>query len=297
MDDPAFVNQRKGGRHWEFRLPRERRWGLASERPAIAGVVNVTPDSFSDGGQYSSPAAAVEWGLRLLEEGADLLDIGGESTRPGSLPVPSDEQVRRVLPVLRGLRAVTESPLSVDTSSPEVAAEALAAGADIINDVNACRAPGWRDLLGGCEAPIVLMHMQGSPRDMQKNPTYPEGIVAEVRRFFEERIAAVSSWGVDQSRIVLDPGIGFGKCLQHNLELIRNIEQLRVSDRPVMIGLSRKGFIGKILDLPVAERLEGSLATAVLGMIKGAQILRVHDVKETYRSVKIASEILKVQNE
>ncbi len=267
-------------RSWQFELPRSRIWRIA-ERPAVLGVLNVTPDSFSDGGRHPNTAVAIEAGFRLVREGADAVDIGGESTRPGSFPVAAEEQLGRILPVVRGLRKGTEVPISIDTSSPRVAAACLAEGADIVNDVAGFRDPAWKGVLSEWRVPVILMHMQGTPVSMQENPTYPEGVTTSVRAFFEERIAVLESWGVDQSRVILDPGIGFGKQLQHNLDLIRNIEELRVSDRPVLVGLSRKGFIGQILDREIGMRDVGTVAANAAAIFAGANVLRVHNVAYT----------------
>jgi len=266
---------------WVLPLPRGRVWSLDADRPAILGVLNVTPDSFSDGGCYATADDAARAGLRLLEEGADALDIGGESTRPGSQSVPVAEQVRRVVPVIDALRSQTDVPLSVDTASPEVAAAAIEAGVDIVNDVNGFRAPGWPEVLRGQPVSVIAMHMQGTPRDMQQNPTYPEGVSRAVRSFFAERVAALERWGVDSDRVILDPGVGFGKVLQHNLDLIRNIENLRVCERPLLVGLSRKRFIGTVLDRDVDARDVGTVAANAAALFAGANILRVHNVPYT----------------
>ena len=265
---------------WQFELPRGRIWRI-DERAAILGVLNVTPDSFSDGGRLRDPAAAVEGALRLVAEGADGVDIGGESTRPGSLPVSVEDQLERVLPVLRDLRPRTDVTISIDTASPQVAAECLAAGADLVNDIAGFRDPGWESVLREWPVPVILMHMQGTPRSMQKNPRYPNGVVPTVRAFFQERISVLEGWGVHRSRIMLDPGVGFGKRLQHNLELIRNIEELRVSDLPMVLGLSRKGFIGEILNRELARRDVGTLAANAAAIFAGANVLRVHNVSYT----------------
>jgi len=257
----------------------------AGRRPLIVGIINCTPDSFSDGGSYPEPVDAVRAGLRMLAEGADCLDIGGESTRPGSLPVPPAEQLKRVLPVIRGLRAQSEAPLSVDTQSPEVAVKALESGVDIINDVSACRDPGWQRVLEEWRIPIILMHMRGTPLDMQVSPEYSEGVVPTVTAFFEERLANLQQWGVRAERTILDPGIGFGKRVQHNLELIRSIDAFQSLGRPIFIGASRKGFIQKTLaeadgDVTDLEKdLDiGTLMVNAVAICKGAHFLRVHNV-------------------
>ncbi|MBI4604285.1 MAG: dihydropteroate synthase [Planctomycetes bacterium] len=276
---------------WDFQLPRGR--GLrVGARPLVVGVLNCTPDSFSDGGMLAQPEAAIRAGSKMLDEGADWIDVGGESTRPGSLPVPSEVQLDRILPVIRGLRERTDAPISVDTTSPAVAREALAAGADIFNDVSACRDPPWRELLRESSAPIVLMHMQGTPLDMQEDPRYPEGVVPEVVRFFQERLETLRRWGVSLERTILDPGIGFGKRVQHNLELLRNIEAFARLGRPVFIGASRKGFVGKVLgDEGFSglgpERDLGTVTVNAVAIHNGAHILRVHDVRSTRALVRM----------
>ncbi len=265
---------------WQLELPKGRVWRIG-EHPAILGVLNLTPDSFSDGGRHLDPDEAVEAGLQLVQEGADAIDIGGESTRPGSLPVSPEEQLGRVLPVLRGLRGRTEVPLSIDTTSPRVAAACLEAGADIVNDIAGFRENGWQEVLSAWRVPVILTHMLGTPRTMQESPTYPGGATASVRAYFQERVAVLESWGVESDRLILDPGIGFGKLLQHNLELIRNIEELRVWDRPVLLGLSRKGFIGQVLDRELDMRDVGTVAANAAAVFAGANILRVHNVPYT----------------
>ncbi len=265
---------------WQLELPKGTVWRIG-EHPAILGVLNVTPDSFSDGGRHLDPDVAVAAGLQLVQEGADAIDIGGESTRPGSLPVSPEEQLGRVLPVLRELRGRTDVPLSIDTTSPAVAAACLEAGADIVNDIAGFREKGWQEVLSAWRVPVILTHMLGTPRTMQDNPTYPDGATASVRDYFRERVAVLQSWGVEPDRLILDPGIGFGKLLQHNLELIRNIEELRVWDRPVLLGLSRKGFIGQVLDRKLEMRDVGTVAANAAGVFAGANILRVHNVPYT----------------
>ncbi len=251
----------------------------------------MTPDSFSDGGVHCDAKRAIDHGLQLLEDGADVLDIGGESTRPGAEPVAAGEQLTRVLPVVRGLREATDAPLSIDTRLPEVACEALAAGVDVINDVAACQAPGWDRVVTEWEVPIILMHMLGEPRTMQKNPHYPDGVTVAVREFFRSRLDALRDWGVESSRVILDPGIGFGKLLQHNLELIRNIEEVRSCDLPVLVGLSRKGFIGSILDRDVGDRDIGTMMANAAAIYAGADVLRVHNAALTRDLVAMVAAI------
>lgn len=250
--------------------------------PLLMGIVNVTPDSFSDGGHFLDADAAVAHALRLIEQGADLLDIGGESTRPGSLPVPLDEELSRVLPVIRRLAAQTAVPLSVDTSKAEVARQALEAGAHIVNDITALRGdPAMPDLVRRYRAGVILMHMQGTPATMQAEPRYHD-VVAEVADFLQARLQACLDLGIAASQVVLDPGIGFGKTTEHNLRLLAHLEELQRLGRPVCLGVSRKGFLGKVLGRPLEQRLAGSLAAASHALVGGtAQIVRVHDVAET----------------
>src|SRR5215210_2433598 len=229
-------------------------------RPLVMGIVNVTPDSFSDGGQFLDTAAAVEHALRLATEGADFLDIGGESTRPGSKPVPLDEELSRVVPVIRRLNARTEVPISVDTTKAEVARRALDAGAAIVNDVTAGRAdPAMVEVVREFRAGLVLMHMQGTPETMQQNPTY-ENVVSEVYAFLEGRVQACVEAGLRADQLAIDPGIGFGKTFEHNMTLLRNLGELASIGRPVVLGVSRKGMLGQITGRPRGERLPASLA-------------------------------------
>ncbi len=259
--------------------------------PVVMGIVNVTPDSFSDGGRYCSPEAAVEDGLRLVGDGAAILDVGGESTRPGARPVSVAEEMDRVLPVIEGLAAATEVPVSVDTSKPEVMRAAARAGASMINDVSALRVEGA--LLAAAETglPVCLMHMQGEPRTMQDAPAYDD-VVEDVFRFLADRIAACRTAGMDESRIVVDPGFGFGKTLEHNLQLMKGLERITDLGRPLLIGVSRKSMIGAVLDRPVDERLSGGLALGALAIERGARILRVHDVRETMDVIRMTTAVL-----
>lgn len=254
-------------------------------RPLIMGIVNVTPDSFSDGGCHATTESAVEHALRLIEEGADILDIGGESTRPGALPATLDEELRRVIPVVEALRG-KDIPLSVDTSKPEVMHAALAAGADMINDVNALRAPGALEALVESQAAICFMHMRGEPRTMQEAPQYRD-VVGEVGEFLGERIAAARELGIARERLLIDPGFGFGKTLEHNLELLRHLGRFAEFGVPLLAGLSRKSMLGAITGLSVGERLIPSVAAALIAAQRGANILRVHDVRETRQALQV----------
>jgi dihydropteroate synthase len=257
----------------------------------LMGVVNVTPDSFSDGGLYLDPEAAIAHGRELAAAGAEILDVGGESTRPGAEAVSEEEELRRVVPVIRGLREL-DCELSVDTSKAPVAAAALDAGAAIVNDVTALRAdPGMAALCAERGATVVLMHMLGEPRTMQDDPRY-EDVVAEVRAFLAERLEAALAAGIAEERIWLDPGIGFGKTAEHNMELLRRLGELRELGRPLAIGTSRKSFIGRLDGSAAGERLGGTIASSVLAAVEGAAVLRVHDVAEVRQALTVATAIL-----
>jgi dihydropteroate synthase len=254
-------------------------------RAVVMGIVNVTPDSFSDGGQFARTDAAVAHALDLVRQGADILDIGGESTRPGATPVPTDEELRRVLPVVTALVSQTSVPLSIDTSKAEVAQQCLAAGAHIVNDVTALANPAMIDIVKQFNAGAILMHMQGTPATMQQNPYY-ENVTDDVARWLENRLRDVCAAGVAPDNLVLDPGIGFGKRHAHNLELLVRLPELQRLGRPICLGASRKGFIGKITGRTVQESLAGSVAVACHALAKHAvQILRVHDVAATRDAV------------
>ncbi len=266
------------------------------EVPKIMGIINLSPDSFYPDSRVPTVVDALKKAECMIEEGADYLDVGAESSRPGARPISEEEELAIVLPVVKQLCQNFSIPVSVDTYKSSVAQKVLEGGASIINDITGLRYPEMAPIIAEYDAGVVIMHMRGSPENMQDDPHYKD-CVGEIKNFLELGIQTAESSGIASDRIWIDPGIGFGKTVTHNLEILANLNVFASLQKPLLLGTSRKSFIGKILDLPVAERLEGSLATAVLGMIKGAQILRVHDVKETYRSVKIASEILKVQNE
>ena len=261
-------------------------------RPLVMGIVNVTPDSFSDGGRFADAELAIEHGLKLIAEGADLLDIGGESTRPGSRPVPVEEEVRRVVPVVAGLSRQASVAIAVDTMKAEVAQRCLDAGAAIINDVSGLRGdPSMPGVVAKADAGVIIMHMQGTPATMQANPQYGN-VVSEVAEFFDERLQALAAVGIARERVCLDPGIGFGKNLDHNLELLANLDSFAKLNRPICLGVSRKGFIGTICGRPVGERLAGSLAVACIAAARGtAQVLRVHDVAATRDAVLLLEAI------
>jgi dihydropteroate synthase len=260
----------------------------------LMGVVNVTPDSFSDGGLFLDPEAAIAHGRQLAAQGADLLDVGGESTRPGAQAVRAAEERERIEPVVGGLAGGGGAgvPVSIDTSKSSVAAAALAAGAEIVNDVTALRAdPELAALCADRDCGIVLMHMLGTPRTMQDNPTYDD-VVDDVKSFLAERVEAAMAAGIDEERIYIDPGIGFGKTLDHNLELLRRLGELRDLSRPIVVGTSRKSFIGKLTEREVDERLGGTIASNVLAAIAGADVVRGHDVLELRQAIDVAETIL-----
>jgi dihydropteroate synthase len=253
------------------------------------GIINVTPDSFSDGGRYVSPDRALSHASRLLEEGADLLDIGGESTRPGSIPVSAYEELRRIMPVVHALVHMNVQ-VSVDTSKPEVMRAVIGAGAVMINDINALRAEGALATVASGGVAACLMHMQGEPRCMQVKPHY-HNVVKEVKDFLRQRLNAARAWGIPDERLIVDPGFGFGKALEHNIELLRHLDQFADLGVPLMAGLSRKSMLGKITGNDVSDRVHASLAAAVLAVVKGARILRVHDVKATREAVAVYNAI------
>ena len=260
---------------------------LRLDRALVMGIVNVTPDSFSDGGAHDSADAAVAHGLKLVEEGADLLDIGGESSRPGSAPVPLEEELRRVLPVIEQLAARTAVPISVDTFKPEVMRAAVAAGAGMINDIHALRQPGALEAAADTGVPVVLMHMQGEPGSMQADPQYDD-VVAEVHRFLVQRLFAAEMAGIAKKNLIVDLGFGFGKTLQHNLTLLARSESFLELGVPMLAGLSRKRMLGEITGREVpADRLAASVAAHVVAVQRGARIVRVHDVAATVDALKL----------
>ena len=262
-------------------------------RPALVmGIVNVTPDSFSDGGRFLDASAAVAHALQLVEQGAGIIDVGGESTRPGALPVAEPEELRRVMPVIEQLAGRIKVPISIDTAKAGVARAALAAGASIVNDVAANREDDalWR-LVAETRAGYVCMHAQGTPQTMQAEPIYTD-VVREVREFFSERIRRLSDCGVGRDQIILDPGIGFGKTVKHNLQLLGAARSFASFERPMLLGVSRKSFIGKLLGAELAARLPGALACACLAVAAGVQIIRAHDVAETVQAIRMTEAIL-----
>lgn len=260
---------------------------LKLDRPRVVGILNVTPDSFSDGGSYASTDQAVAHGLRMVEEGADMLDIGGESTRPGADDVSPDEELRRVLPVLEQLAAKTRVPLAIDTSKPDVMRAAVAVGAGMINDVYALRREGALDAVADLGVPVCLMHMLGEPRSMQDAPHYDD-VVGDVHRFLTDRLFACELAGIDRRKVMVDPGFGFGKTLEHNLALLRELERFASLGSGVYVGLSRKSMIGTITGRQVpAERAAGSVAAALVAVQRGARMVRVHDVAATVDALAV----------
>ena len=261
-------------------------------RTHIMGILNVTPDSFSDGGRFLDLDDALRQAERMVEDGADMLDVGGESTRPGSDPVPLEEEISRVVPAIRSIVNHFSVLVSIDTYKAEVARRALDAGASAVNDISALRFdPGMAQVVRTYDIPVVLMHMKGAPKTMQVDPTY-EDLMGEIRSFLRARVHAASAAGIDRSKIIVDPGVGFGKTGAHNLESIARLGELRSLGCPILIGPSRKSFIGLTLNLPVDERLEGTLSALVLSVAHGAHLVRVHDVKQAVRAVRMADAIL-----
>jgi len=257
-----------------------------ARRPLVMGILNVTPDSFSDGGRYQALEFAVERAEQMIKDGVDIIDIGGESTRPGSPSVPVDEELRRVMPAIYALRELGY-PLSIDTCKPDVMREAVIAGADMINDINGFRAPGAIEAVRDADCGLCVMHMQGTPQDMQAQPVYDD-VVAEVIGFLRERVEALLAAGVARERITIDPGFGFGKSVEHNYALLRDMRRMeRELGLPVLAGLSRKSMIGAVTGRPVEGRLAGSLGGALAAIAQGARIVRVHDVAETVDALKV----------
>lgn len=258
------------------------------------GVLNVTPDSFSDGGLFLDPSNALRQAERMAEEGADILDVGGESTRPGADPLPPEEELARILPVIRAVAARLPVPISVDTYKARVAREAIQTGAVMVNDISALMFdPEMAPTVAALQVPVCLMHIKGTPKNMQQNPTYDD-VVTEVRDWLRERAAAARAAGVAEEDIIIDPGFGFGKTVEHNLEILRRLREFTTLGYPLLIGTSRKSTIGKVLgDLPPHERLEGTAATVALSIANGASIVRVHDVKEMARVARMADAVVR----
>jgi len=261
---------------------------LDLSRPAVMGILNVTPDSFSDGGVFLSRESAIAHARRMADEGADIIDVGGESTRPGAQPVSAQEEMDRVVPVIEALRGNISLPISIDTSKPEVMRAAVAAGAGFINDVRALRDEGALEAAASLQVPVCLMHMQGEPRGMQENPRYRD-VLSEIGDFLRARLQAARAAGIPGQRLVIDPGFGFGKTLEHNLELLRGLKKLQSLGVPILVGLSRKSLIGKALGLPVEGRLQASVALALMAVQNSARIVRVHDVGPTVETLRMWS--------
>jgi dihydropteroate synthase len=256
------------------------------KRPLLMGILNITPDSFSDGGKYLDFNEALKYAHRMIEEGIDIIDIGGESTRPGSEPVSSDEELKRITPIIEALKKDSNIAISVDTYKPEVMKEVIDMDVAMINDVYALTQPGAINIIKQSKVGICLMHMQGTPKTMQVNPTY-KNVVSEIQSFLEARADLLINEGIDKSRIILDPGFGFGKTFEHNTELLQELESFQSLKFPLLVGLSRKSFIRKILNDDHDDYLSGSISAAIFSVLKGAKILRVHDVKETHSALKV----------
>lgn len=263
--------------------------------PRIMGIVNVTPDSFSDGGKFFSRDAAIRQAIKLVEDGADILDIGGESTRPGSTPVQEQEEIDRIAPVIEAISSELNVPISIDTMNAEVMRAAVAVGAGLINDVNALRGEGALQAAAELKVPVCLMHMQGTPQTMQKEPDYQD-VVSEVEAFLLERVSVCEQAGIPAERIMLDPGFGFGKRARHNLRLMKHLSRLTALPYPVLVGVSRKSIIGDMLKVDVQERLAGSLALASIAVWQGAKLIRTHDVRETAQAVKLTQHVQQVED-
>lgn len=262
-----------------------------SQRAYIMGVLNLTPDSFFDGRRFLEPEAAVQHAFRMEAEGADIIDLGGESTRPGAQAVPLKEEFRRVLPVLERLSGRLKVPISIDTYKSEVAERCIQCGAEMVNDISGLYFdPRMKEIVARHQVPVIVMHMKGTPRDMQKDPQYRD-LIGEILSFFRESISRADAAGVPADKIIIDPGIGFGKSFAHNLDILKGLESFKVLGKPIMVGVSRKSFLGKILDLPVDERLEGSIAAALYAVLRGANIVRVHDVAATVRALRTVEAI------
>ncbi|WP_457573960.1 dihydropteroate synthase [Desulfolithobacter sp.] len=263
---------------------------MVSEKPAaqIMGILNVTPDSFSDGGLFTSRDDIARQVEEMLSQGVDIIDVGGESTRPFAEPVPEDQELERVLPAIETIRQQTDIPVSIDTTKATVARAALAAGATMVNDISALRHDAdMVDVVRSCDGPVIIMHMQGTPRTMQLDPRYDD-VVEDIITFFQERIAWMSEQGIDPQRIIIDPGIGFGKTLEHNLEILRNVARFRATGHRVLIGHSRKSFFDKLFGIPVTRRDCPTAVVSALCFLQGADIIRVHDVKLTRQALELA---------
>ena len=267
-------------------------WLKHQSHTLIMGILNMTPDSFSDGEQFKSHDKAIDHALKMVEEGANIIDIGGESTRPGAEAVQLEEELSRTIPIIEAVRLKSDCLISIDTYKSKVAKAALDAGADMVNDISGLTFDhNMASLVAKRNVPVIIMHIKGKPGDMQKNPNY-DNLIKEIKAFFEVQIAIAKKAGIDSSNIILDPGIGFGKRLEDNFEIIRELGQISTMGYPVLLGPSRKSFIGFTLDLPVEERIEGTLASITAGVINGARIVRVHDIRATRRTLTITEKIM-----
>ncbi len=262
-------------------------------KPQVMGILNVTPDSFSDGGRFIAPKVALKQALQMVADGAAIIDVGGESTRPGAAIVPVEEEIARVVPVIEAIHAEIAIPISIDTSKPEVMRAAISAGAGLINDVQALRVEGALQAAVELDVPVCLMHAQGTPQTMQNNPQY-DSVVAEVTQFLFERVSVCEQAGISRDKLIVDPGFGFGKRASHNLRLMKNLTSLVEQGLPVLIGVSRKSMIGKLLNVSVEERLAASLALSTLAVWQGAKIIRSHDVRETVQAIMMCDHVMRV---
>ena len=267
-------------------------WLKMPSHTLIMGILNLTPDSFSDGGQFSDKNQATDYALKMIEDGADMIDIGGESTRPGAEPVSLDEELKRTISIIKSIRQQSDCLISIDTYKSPVAEAALDVGANLVNDISGLTFDEKMiDIVIARKVPVILMHMKGTPRSMQVDPHY-DNVIEEICEFFKRKVKSAKNSGILDNMIILDPGIGFGKRLEDNFEIIRELKQICAMGYPILLGPSRKSFIGASLNLPVEERLEGTLASITAGIMNGANIIRVHDVKETLRAVKITEKIM-----
>ena len=263
--------------------------------PQVMGILNVTPDSFSDGGQFFGEDLALEQARQMVADGAAIIDVGGESTRPGAVVVAIEQEIARVVPVIKAIQSEIDVAISIDTSKPDVMRAAIAAGAGLINDVQALRVEGALEAASALDVPVCLMHAQGTPQTMQDNPDYSH-VVDEVISFLLERVAACEAAGINRNKLIVDPGFGFGKRARHNLRLMKHLDRLSEVELPVLVGVSRKSIIGKLLNLSVEERLAGSLAMASITVSQGAKLIRTHDVRETVQAVNLCNYVMQVED-
>jgi dihydropteroate synthase len=295
---PKTIKKRKSVNNQQFRqwCQRNKTSSGHYSQPLLMGILNVTPDSFSDGGNYLHLDRAVKHAERLLAAGADLIDIGGESSQPGAFPVSLDEELDRVIPVIQRLRQISDVCLSVDTTKAEVMREAISNGAGLINDISALKGASSLAVAAELQVPVCLMHMQGTPLTMQVSPHYQLDIITEINAFFKERIERCIAGGIKREHLILDPGFGFGKTVQHNLQIVKYLEQFKAHHLPIMLGVSRKSTVGAVLNKPVNDRLIGSVTLSAIAALNGAAIIRTHDVDETGQALQIATAILQADN-